>query len=107
MRGQQDSIWLNGLALAKGAYRVQYKNGKLNKSFNTLPPSVLFVERAALVEHMILEIERIESDRYVSFSQELEENRCLAHGFIVNLFSGCLQIACHLPCALFCLSLKS
>ena len=64
-RGQQDSIWLNGLALAKGSYRVMYKNGQLNKSFSVLPPTVLLVERAALVEHMILEIERLEPDRFL------------------------------------------
>ena len=54
---------MNGLAFAKGAYRVQNKNGKIVTSFNALPPSVLFVERAALVDHMITEIGRLEPDR--------------------------------------------
>lgn len=70
-RDQQDSIWLNGLALAKGAYRVQYKDGKVESSFGRLPPTVLFVERAALVEHMISEIERLEPERSIHLNEEI------------------------------------
>lgn len=64
VRGQQDSIWLNGLGLAKGAYSLSNKNGKTSSSFSKLPPSVLFVERAALVEHMISEIKRLQPERW-------------------------------------------
>lgn len=67
-RGQPDSVWLNGLALSKGAYQVKYNEGKLTSRFSPLPPSVLFVERAALVEHMIAEVERLQPERYIIFS---------------------------------------
>ncbi len=59
----QDSIWMNGLGLSKGAYRVQAKDGKVKESFSPLPPSVLLVERAALVDHMISELHRLEPER--------------------------------------------
>ena len=54
---------MNGLGLSKGAYRIIQRDGKVTEGFNPLPPSVLLVERAALVEHMIAELERLEPDR--------------------------------------------
>jgi len=59
----QSSIWLNGLGLSKGAYRIVNRDGKVTESFSPLPPSVLLVERAALVEHMMSELKRLEPDR--------------------------------------------
>ena len=59
----QGGVWLNGLALSKGAVRNHFVDGKLTSSLNRLPPSVLFCERAALVEHLILELQRLQPDR--------------------------------------------
>ena len=61
-RGQA-GVWLNGLALSKGAVRNQFVDGKLTCGLNKLPPSVLFCERAALVDHLILELQRLQPDR--------------------------------------------
>ena len=54
---------MNGLGLSKGAYSIMKRDGKVSESFRPMPPSVLLVERAALVEHMISELERLEPDR--------------------------------------------
>lgn len=59
------SIWLNGLAVSKGAYSNRQIDGKVKSRFSKLPASVLLVERAALVEHMLLEMQRLEQDRCV------------------------------------------
>ena len=54
---------MNGLGLSKGAYSIMNRDGKVTETFRPMPPSVLLVERAALVEHMIAELERLEPDR--------------------------------------------
>ena len=59
----QGYVWMNGLGLSKGAYSIMKRDGQVSESFRPMPPSVLLVERAALVEHMISELERLEPDR--------------------------------------------
>jgi hypothetical protein len=60
----QDSIWVNGLCLSKGGYNFISKDGKVKESFSKLPSTVLLVERAALIEHLISELNRLEPSRY-------------------------------------------
>ena len=67
---------MNGLGLAKGGYSIMNKDGKVTETFSLMPPSVLRVERAALVEHMIWELERLEPDRlWLCVAWYLYQNR--------------------------------
>ena len=77
--------WLNGLSLSKGAVSHKYVDGKAITAGPMALQDVLFVERAALVEHLMLELKRLEPDRWacsgcVQLSMEFK---------LVGLTQGC------------------